>query len=83
MKTVTLKDNSSADDLLKQGADEEVVVLRDGHAIALLVPFDDDELEWYIRERNPAFIESIARARKQISEGNAIDLEDLKKEFEG
>ncbi|MGA2439343.1 MAG: hypothetical protein ABSH08_00160 [Tepidisphaeraceae bacterium] len=81
MKTVSIKDNATAEDLLQQGADEEVLVLRDGHPIALLTPFDDDDLEWFIPERDPAFIESIARARKQIAEGDTISMEDLKKEF--
>ena len=61
--------------------DEEVLVLRDGHPVALLTPFDDDDLEWYLRERDPAFIESIARARKQIAEGDTVSLEELKREF--
>jgi antitoxin YefM len=81
MKTVTIKENATADELLKQGTEEEVLVLRNGHPVALLTPFDDDDLEWYIRERDPAFIESIARARKQIAEGDTVSLEELKREF--
>ena len=55
MKTIVLQDNFSAEDLLKHGVDEEVLVFRNGHAVALLVPFDDDDADWYARERDPAF----------------------------
>ena len=79
MKTVILTDKSTADDLLKQGGSEEVVVVRDGHAIALVVPFDDDDADWYARERDPAFLESIALARRQIAAGQTIGHDDLKK----
>ncbi|HEX4052767.1 MAG TPA: hypothetical protein VHX86_00745 [Tepidisphaeraceae bacterium] len=81
MKTITLKENFTADELLKQAGDEEVVVMRNGHPVALLAPFDDDDLSWYVRERDPAFIESIARAREQISGGDTISIEDLKREL--
>ena len=81
MKTVILTDKSTADDLLKQGGSEEVVVVRDGHAIALVVPFDDDDADWYARERDPAFLESIALARRQIAAGQTIGHDDLKKEL--
>ena len=48
------------------------MALTDGHAVALVVPFDDDDAEWYERERDPAFIASIAEARKQIREGKSL-----------
>jgi hypothetical protein len=81
MKTVYLTDKLSAEDLLKQGGDDDVVVVRDGHAVGLLLPFDDEDLEWYARERDPSFIESIARARAQIAAGQKISHEDLKHEL--
>jgi PHD/YefM family antitoxin component YafN of YafNO toxin-antitoxin module len=83
MRTITLKENATAEELLKQGAQEEVVVMRAGHPVALLLPFDDDDLEWYIRERDPAFIESIARARKQAAEGHTTSIETLMREADG
>jgi len=36
---------------------------------------------WAIQENDPAFIASIAKARKQIAAGDTISLEDLKREL--
>ena len=43
------------------------------------IPFDDDDLEWYARERDPEFIESLAKARLQVTRGNTISHADLKR----
>lgn len=59
-------------------ADEDVLVIREGRPIALVVPFDDDDLEWYARERDPAFIASIAEARRQVEQGKTVSHEELK-----
>ena len=81
MKTVTITEKSSATDLVGQGQVEEIVVVRDGHAVALLVPFDDEDAEWYARERDPEFLESLVRARRQVVSGQTISHEDLKREL--
>ncbi len=81
MKTIILTGESSAKEVLAQGENEEVLVVRDGHPVALVVPFDDDDVAWYARERDPSFIESIARARQQVSEGQTVSHEDLKREL--
>ncbi len=81
MKTVSWTANSSWDELLSQMGEEDVLVLRDGHPVALVTPFDDEDLAWYARERDPAFLESLARARTQIQESRIISHEDLKKEL--
>jgi hypothetical protein len=81
MKTVSVTDKLTADDLLKQGHDGDVVVLRNGHAVGLLVPFDDDDLEWYQRERDPAFIASIDRARQQVVKRQTISHDELKRKL--
>jgi hypothetical protein len=81
MKTVTLTDQSTAKDIVKDVMDEELLIMRDGHAVALLVPFNDDDAEWYARERDPAFLESIERAREQIAAGEAVSHEELKREL--
>ena len=81
MKTITITDSSSAKDLVGPDQGEEVVVVRDGHAVALIVPFDDEDAEWYGRERDPAFLESLVRARRQIASGKTIDHESLKREL--
>ena len=79
MKTVDLKDEASLAEVLSQNQDEDVIVVRDGRAVALVVPFDDEDLEWYARERDPAFIESIERARRQVAAGQSVSHVDLKK----
>jgi antitoxin (DNA-binding transcriptional repressor) of toxin-antitoxin stability system len=81
MRTITITDNLAAKDLVDQGQREEVVVVRDGHAIALIVPFDDDDAEWYGRERDTVFLESLVLARRQIAAGQVIDHETLKREL--
>jgi hypothetical protein len=42
---------------------------------------DDDDLQWYARERDPAFLASLARARQQVREGKTIRHDDLKREL--
>lgn len=79
MKTVDLRDAATLAEVLSQNQDEEVVVVRDGRAVALVVPFDDEDLEWYARERDPAFIQSIERARQQVADGRTVSHADLKK----
>jgi hypothetical protein len=81
VKTITWTENLSWEEMLPQGEQEEVLLMRDGHAVALLIPFDDDDLEWYARERDPAFLESIARARRQVEQRNTLRHQDLKKEL--
>jgi len=41
--------------------------------------FDDDELYWYKREHDPAFIASIAEAREHVAQRKTITHEELKK----
>jgi len=76
---VTWTDTTSCEELMRQGEQEEVLVMRDGHAVALLMPFDDDDLQWYARERDPAFLASIAQARQQVAQGKTLSHGDLKK----
>jgi antitoxin (DNA-binding transcriptional repressor) of toxin-antitoxin stability system len=81
VKTVTVTDSISWDQLMQQINGEEVQVLRDGHPVALLTPFDDDDLEWYVRKRDPGFLASIAKARQQAQQGKTLSHGDLKKEL--
>lgn len=81
MKTVNAEDKATVEQLLKLGGEEPVLVLQQGHAVAMLMPFDDDDLEWYARERDPKFIESIARAREQARTGQIVSHDALKAEF--
>lgn len=81
MKRVVWSKETHWDAVLRQGEREEVVVMRGGHAVALLTPFDDDDMRWYARETDPAFLESIAVARREVREGKTIGHADLKREL--
>jgi hypothetical protein len=81
VKTVIWTDNASWDDVLRQAGEEDVLILRDGHPVVLMTPFDDDDLAWYAREHDPAFLASLAEARRQVVQGNTVSHSDLKKEF--
>jgi hypothetical protein len=82
MKTVTVTDSMPLAEVLPPDATEGVALMRDGHAFALIVPFDDEELLWYVREHDPEFIASIARGREQIARGESVSMEQLRRELE-
>jgi len=77
MKTIDCTENPPWEEMVRQAHDEGVLLVRNGHAVAIVMPFDDDDLEWYSRERDPAFLESLARARRQVQEGKTIRHRDL------
>lgn len=81
MKTLHWNEGISSAEILQAAEREDVVLMRDGHAVALLVPFDDDDLEWYARERDPAFLASIAHAREQVRQGRTRSHEEMKQEL--
>jgi len=79
VKTVTWTENASWDEVLLQAGAEDVIVLRDGHPYVLMTPFDEDDLAWYARERDPAFLESLARACQQVEQDKTVSHEHLKR----
>lgn len=81
MKTVIWTPDASWEDVLRPAGTEDVVVLRDGHPVILMTPFDDDDLAWYAREREPAFLESLAKSRRQVQTGETVTHESLKTEL--
>jgi hypothetical protein len=81
VKTISWTKQTPWEDLLRQAEQEDVLLTRDGRAVALLMPFDDDDLDWYARERDPEFLDSIAEARRQMAAGKTISHADLKKEL--
>lgn len=81
MKKIAVTDKTPLADLMKQAEKEDVLLTRDGHAVALLTPFDDEDVEWYAREHDLAFVESIAKAREQVAQGKTRSQDDLKKEL--
>jgi PHD/YefM family antitoxin component YafN of YafNO toxin-antitoxin module len=82
MKTVVWAEDTAWEATVRQAEQEEVLVMRDGHVVALLMPFDDDDLEWYARERDPEFLASLARARRQVQQGRTIAHADLKRSLQ-
>jgi hypothetical protein len=81
MKIMTWTENIPLDEVLRPGEPDEVLLMRDGHAVALLIPFDDEDLDWYARERDPSFLASIAEARRQVERGDTLGHDDLKREL--
>ena len=81
MKTVELSGPASSEQAIRAGESEEVVVMRDGKPVAIVVPFDEEDLVWYATERDPQFLESIARAREEVKAGRTVSHENLKKEM--
>lgn len=81
MKAIDLKDYPEFEIILGSLNDEGTVVTRNGHAVALVTPLDDDELEWRALESDPAFKESLLRADRHISEGKFSTHEQVKKEL--
>ena len=77
----TMNWNTSGEELVQSAEHEDVVLMRDGHAVALVTTFDDDDLEWYAVERAPAFLASIARARQQVRQGHTRSHQELKQEL--
>lgn len=51
--------------------------MRDGRPVALVTRLDEDDWEWFAREREPEFIASIRRARAQIARGETLSDSEL------
>jgi hypothetical protein len=47
IKTLNWNENTSCTEIMNAAKHEDVALCRDGHAVALVVPFDDDDLDWY------------------------------------
>src|SRR5205809_7091873 len=77
MKAVTVTDRSYARELLPDNSKEDILVLRNGRAVAVVMPFDDDDKDWYEREGDPEFVESVRRAREQVKRGETISEREL------
>jgi hypothetical protein len=81
MKQIELSKDLNLGRLLKRIPKEDIVFMVKGHPVALLREFDDDDLEWYEREHDPAFVESLKKARRHVEKGETISHEDLKKKL--
>ena len=81
MKKIEINTPAASEQAIREGQIEEVVVLQDGRPVAHVIPFDEDDLEWYAREHDPIFIESIARAREQAAAGQTVGHQELKRQL--
>jgi len=72
-----VKDHLS--EYLRVAEKSEVIILRHGKPAGVLIGFENED-DWfdYRLENDPAFLERIASARKQLREGKGMALEDLK-----
>ncbi|MGB7156455.1 MAG: hypothetical protein WBD40_00230 [Tepidisphaeraceae bacterium] len=76
-----LSNAAASEQAIRDGQNEEVVLLRDGKPVAMVMPFDEDDLQWYDRERDPAFVASIARGRADVRAGRTASHADLKRQL--
>ena len=79
MKTIDWDETTTCRDIVEAVAKEDLVLRWKGRAVALVLPLDDDDLTWYVRERDPAFLASLVKAREQVEKGHALGHEDLEK----
>ena len=63
---------------LRQAAEEEVVIIREGKPAGILIGFGSEE-EWsdYELEHDPRFLQHIAASRQSLQERGGLRLEDL------
>jgi len=81
MTQVEITPGLDVEKIIKQAQAGDVVLMRAGHAVALLSDFDDEDLYWYGRERDPQFLASLAKAREQVANGQTVSHEELKKQL--
>lgn len=79
MKQIALSD--AKDDLsrvLRMAEDEEILITRHGKPAGVLIGFETED-DWfeYRLENDPRFLQRIARARRNISDGHGTRLEDI------
>ena len=79
MKTLDVTKDLSSEDVVREAQETEVILMSNGHAVALVSALDDEELYWLKRERSPEFIESIKRAREQVAKGETHSHEEVLK----
>jgi PHD/YefM family antitoxin component YafN of YafNO toxin-antitoxin module len=81
MKQIELTKDMGLEQIVQQAQQEDVVLTRQGHAVALVSEIDDEELYWYAREHDPEFLASIQRAREQVKQGQSVSHEELKRQL--
>lgn len=81
MKTIIWDEKTSCAEIVREAQQEDVVLVRDGHAVAMITTFDDDDLQWYAQEHDPTFLASLARARQQVAGKETTSHQDLTREL--
>lgn len=66
--------------LLQAVQEDDVLLLRDGHAVVRLEKFDDDDWEDWKYEHSPDAIARGEQARQQNRDGDVRNLNDLRHE---
>ena len=63
---------------LREANEEELVIVRNGKPVGVLIGFNSDE-DWldYLLENNPHFAKRIAKARQDLRAGLGVPLEEL------
>lgn len=69
------------EELLKAVQRQDVLLVRDGQAVARLEKFDDRDWEDWKYEHSPAALERGRQAREQYARGEYKTLEQVKKRF--
>ena len=77
MKTLTATKELSSIELIDQVQNDHIVLTRGGKPMAVVMPLDDDDLEWLERELDPEFIASIARAREHVRQGKGLSHDEV------
>ena len=82
MKVVELMPNPpSFADLLNAAQHEDILLVREGRALARLERFDDKDWEDWKYEHSPAAQERGRHAREQYARGEYKTLEQVRKQF--
>ncbi len=82
MKTMTWNAETRCDEIVHEARSEDVVLIQNGRPVAVVMPIEDDDLEWLKIERSPEFIVSIAKAREQVRRGECVTHEQLLAELD-
>ena len=81
MRVIDIRDQElTVDDLVSAVADEDVVLMRNGHALARVERLDDDGWDDWLFEHSPEAIRAAER-RKAGKRGERVSIEQLRKEL--
>lgn len=80
MKTIDISASvPSLESLLAEVGNEDIVIVRDGHAVARVSAFSDEDLDDWLFERDPVNIARADQARAEVREGKGRSLEEVQR----